>query len=72
MRERRHFWQSLPSRWLLLASMLDIAIVGTLSTHGIFVAAIPLRLVMGLMTLVLAYLIALDFIKIRVFHHFGF
>jgi len=72
VRERRHFWQSLPSRWLLLASLLDIVIVSILSTQGIFMAAIPLWLVSGLMSLVLAYLIAVDFIKIRVFQHFGF
>jgi len=72
VRERRHFWQSLPSRWLLLASLLDIVVVIILSTQGIFMAAIPFWLISGLMTLVLAYLIAVDFIKIRVFQHFGF
>lgn len=72
VRERRHFWQSKPSQWLLLASLLDIVVVGILSTQGVFMAAIPLWLVSGLMSLVLAYLIAVDFIKIRVFRHFGF
>ncbi|MGC2458334.1 MAG: plasma-membrane proton-efflux P-type ATPase [Gallionellaceae bacterium] len=72
VRERHHFWQSLPSRWLLLASLLDIVVVSILSTQGIFMAAIPLWLVSGLMTLVLAYLIAVDLIKIHVFRHFGF
>ncbi|MGA7749608.1 MAG: plasma-membrane proton-efflux P-type ATPase, partial [Gallionella sp.] len=72
VRERRHFWQSVPSRWLLLASLLDIVVVGILSTQGILMAAIPLWLVSGLMGLVLVYLIAVDFIKIRVFKHFGF
>ncbi|ADE10403.1 plasma-membrane proton-efflux P-type ATPase [Sideroxydans lithotrophicus] len=72
VRERRHFWHSLPSKWLLLASLLDIVIVGFFSTQGIFMAAIPLGLVSGLMALVLTYLIAVDFIKIRVFRHFGF
>ncbi len=72
VRERHHFWQSVPSRWLLLASLLDILVVSILSTQGIFMAAIPLWLVSGLMTLVLAYLIAVDFIKIHVFQHFGF
>ncbi|MGA8146469.1 MAG: plasma-membrane proton-efflux P-type ATPase [Gallionellaceae bacterium] len=72
VRERHHFWQSVPSRWLLLASLLDILVVSILSTQGIFMAAIPLWLVSGLMTLVLAYLLAVDFIKIHVFQHFGF
>ncbi len=72
VRERSHFWKSTPSRWLLLASLLDIIAVVVLSTQGILMAAIPLWLVSGLMILVLAYLAVLDFIKIRVFRQFGF
>jgi len=72
VRERRHFWQSMPSRWLLLASLLDIAVILVLSTQGILMAAIPLWLAMGLLALVLVYLLGVDFIKIRVFRYFGF
>ncbi|MGZ8982494.1 MAG: hypothetical protein ACXW11_00905 [Methylotenera sp.] len=72
VRERSHFCQSGSSRWLLLASLLDILIVSILSTQGKFMAATPLWLASGLMALVLVYLIAVDFIKIRVFYHFGF
>lgn len=72
VRERSHFWKSVPSRWLLLASLLDIVVVGILSTRGILMSAIPLWLVSGLTVLVLVYLIVVDFIKIRVFRHFGF
>ena len=72
VRERGHFWKSTPSRWLLLASLLDIIAVVVLSTQGILMAAIPMWLVSGLMVLVLVYLVVLDFIKIRVFRRFGF
>jgi H+-transporting ATPase len=72
VRERSHFWKSAPSRWLLLASLLDIIAVVVLSTQGILMTAIPLWLVSGLMVVVLAYLVVLDFIKIRVFRNFGF
>jgi len=72
VRERSHFWKSTPSRWLLLASLLDIIAVVVLSTQGILMAAIPLWLVAGLMVVVLVYLIVLDFIKIRVFRKLGF
>lgn len=67
VRERRHFWSSLPSRWLLWATILDILAVCTLSTQGILMAPIPLTLVGGLMLLVLGYLFIIDFIKIRIF-----
>lgn len=72
VRERRHFWQSLPSRWLLLASLLDIVAVGILATRGILMTAIPLWLVAGLLGLVLVYLLAMDFVKIRIFRRWGF
>lgn len=72
VRERRHFWKSAPSRWLLLASILDILAVCILSTQGILMTAIPLMLVAGLMALVLGYLLAMDFVKIRIFQYFGF
>ena len=72
VRERRHFWQSLPSRWMLLASLLDIVVVFVFATRGILMTAIPIGLVTGLVALVLVYLFAVDFIKIRVFKYFGF
>ena len=72
VRERRQFWKSAPSRWLLMASMFDIVVVCALSTQGLLMAPIPLSLVSGLLALVLVYLIVVDFIKIKVFQYFGF
>ncbi len=67
VRERRHFWRSMPSRWLLLASFADILVVSLLAGLGIFMAALPLSLVGGLLLLLLAYLAAVDFLKVRIF-----
>jgi H+-transporting ATPase len=67
VRERRHFWNSLPSRYLLLSSGLDILIVTLLAWRGILMAAIPLHLILALGAVILAYLFLLDFIKIKVF-----
>ena len=72
VRERRHFWKSMPSRWLLLASVLDVAAVSLFSTRGILMAPIAPSLVAGLMILVPAYLLLMDFVKIRIFRRFGF
>lgn len=71
VRERRHFWQSTPSRWLLLASLLDIVVVSVLATQGLLIAAVPLQLIVGLLILVLTYLVMMDFLKIRVFRAVG-
>jgi len=67
VRERRHFWRSLPSRWLLLASLLDILAVSWLAHRGILMAAIPLPLIAGLLVVVAGYLVLVDFIKVRMF-----
>lgn len=71
VRERRHFWQSMPSRWLLFASLLDIVAVTALAAEGILMAAVPLQFVVGLLLLILVYLILMDFAKIRIFRRLG-
>lgn len=71
VRERRHFWRSAPSRWLLRASVLDIVVVGILASQGILMASIPLTLVAGVLILVLGYLLIMDFAKIRIFRAIG-
>jgi H+-transporting ATPase len=71
VRGRRHFWQSVPSRWLLLASVLDVAAVGVLATRGVLMASVPLPLVAGLLLLVLGYLVLVDFLKIHIFRRLG-
>ena len=72
VRERKHFWSSVPSKWLLTASLFDILAVGILSTRGILMAPIPVDLVLGLIVAVIAYLFVIDFIKIRIFRRIRF
>lgn len=71
VRERRHFWQSRPSRWLMLATLLDIAVVSVMASQGILMAAVSPALIGGLMALVLVYLVALDFFKVHIFRRSG-
>jgi H+-transporting ATPase len=67
VRERRHFWSSRPSWWMIASSLGDIAIVSTLATRGWLMAPIPIWLVATLLGLSLTYLIGADVVKIRVF-----
>ena len=67
VRTSRHLWQSRPSRWLLLASILDVVAVSVLAIQGIFMEALSPALVAGLLATVLLYLALLDFIKVRLF-----
>ncbi|MGB9624618.1 MAG: plasma-membrane proton-efflux P-type ATPase, partial [Phycisphaerae bacterium] len=66
VRERRHFWNSMPSRWLLLSSGVDILIVSLLATHGILMAPVSGTLVVAVLALVAVYLAAVDFVKIGI------
>ena len=70
VRERRHFWSSLPSRWLLASSLLDLLIVSVMATQGILMAPISLRLVGGVLLLILLYLAVVDFLKIKTIQRF--
>ncbi len=72
VRERKHFWNSIPSKWLLTASLIDILAVGILSTRGILMAPIPLHLVLGLIAIVIAFLFVIDFVKVRIFRRISF
>ncbi len=71
VRERRHFWRSGPSNWLVLTSCADVCVVGFLAIRGVFMAAIPPAAVLVLLAVVATYLAGLDFLKIRIFRQLG-
>ena len=71
VRERRHFWKSRPSNWLMIATALDIVIVSVMASQGILMTAISPVLIVGLLLVSLVYLVMLDFLKIRIFRRFG-
>lgn len=71
VRERQHFWNSWPSKWLLTASVLDIAVVSIMASQGILMSAISPVLIGGLLLVALVYLLLLDFVKIRIFRRSG-
>jgi len=70
VRERRHFWNSMPGSWLLLSTFLDMILVAYFATRGILMAPIPPALVAGLLALVAGFLIGADFLKVRIFRSF--
>jgi H+-transporting ATPase len=67
VRERTHFWNSLPSKWMIIGTSVDILVVGILATQGILMAPISPALVVEVLGVIAAYLILLDFIKVPVF-----
>ena len=69
VRTSRHFWQSRPGGWLMLATGLDVLVVVVLATQGILMTALSPGLVAGLSLAVLVYMGLLDLVKVRLFHY---
>jgi len=67
VRERDHFWSSRPSRSLILSSLIDITVVTLIVTLGFLVTPLPLVYTLGLLGVIAAYLVLVDFVKVRVF-----
>ena len=42
VRERRHFWNSAPSRWMILSSIMDVGVVCLMSMRGVLMASLLL------------------------------
>ncbi len=64
VRERRHFWNSAPSRWMILSSILDVIVVCLLSTRGILMAPLPAVVIGSVILACVLYLVALDMLKV--------
>ena len=67
VRDRLHFWNSRPSRWMLLGTLADIILVGIFASQGILMTAIPLSYVLISLLVVALYLPCADWIKILIF-----
>ena len=64
-RNRGFFWEKpYPSRWLILASLLDILLVVILSTQGWLMAPIKLSLILITLGLALLFLVIADLLKV--------
>lgn len=70
VRERKHFWNSMPGHWLIISSILDIIVVSILASNGILMAAINPWLILQLFIAIILYLIVIDFFKVRLFAYY--
>jgi H+-transporting ATPase len=66
-RERRHLWSSVPSRWLIGSSVVDLLIASTLATCGIAMSPLPLLVVGEILLGAMVFAVILDFVKLPVF-----
>jgi len=67
VRERRHFWSSVPGRNLLLVNITTIIAFGLIGILGVFIPGIPINQVFILLGITAIYMLCLDFVKYYVF-----
>jgi H+-transporting ATPase len=67
VRERRHLWRSLPSRWMVAASSGDIVIISVLALNGIGMRAVSFAAVATVLAASALFGFVLDFVKVPVF-----
>jgi H+-transporting ATPase len=63
LRERRRLWSSMPSRWVVVSSCADIAIVAALALSGTLMAPLPWRILLAVFLAAAAFTLILDQIK---------
>jgi len=71
VRERDHFWKSMPGRPLLISTLIDLLLVFIFAAQGILMAPIDPVLLLGLLILTALYAVGLDVLKIQVFRRFA-
>lgn len=64
IRERNHFWREPPSRWLIVSSLLDVALAFALTTRGILMARLPVSGVLALLGATIVFLLLLSGLKL--------
>jgi H+-transporting ATPase len=67
LRERGRLWHSRPAPVLLLASICDIVLMGSLAAAGFMMSALPLSIIAILIGTTLLFTLAMDSIKLAVF-----
>ncbi|MGB9428639.1 MAG: hypothetical protein WCC11_01975 [Gammaproteobacteria bacterium] len=71
IRERRHLWRSVPSRWLLVSSITDVLIASILAIGGIAMTSLQAPVVTCLLAAAVVFAFILDVIKVPVFKRLG-
>lgn len=66
VRDRRRLWSSRPSRWIVLSSIADVAIITVLATQGFLMTPLPAILVAGVLGAAAGFAFVLDGIKLIV------
>ena len=67
LRERGHFWESQPSRFLIGSSVLGLGVAAILALGGIFMPALSATFLLGVAGAGVVYFACLDWVKVWLF-----
>ncbi len=67
VRERDHFWKSMPGKWLITATIGDMAIIITISLFGILVFPLPIFYILFTLGLSFIWMVFMDTFKNIIF-----
>jgi H+-transporting ATPase len=67
LRERGHFWQSRPSRFLISSSVLGLGVAAVLTLGGILMPALSASLLLAVAGVGIIYFVCLDWLKVWLF-----
>ncbi len=65
VRERRHLWSSRPGTWVIVATVADLLIIGTLALRGIGMQPLPVTVIAGTLAGAILFAFLLDLLKVR-------
>ena len=71
IRERKRFWHSIPSKWLLISMLGDFIVISILSVAGILVTPIPIYIVLLGIGFTFIWMVLMDFIKNIIFRKYN-
>ncbi|MHB8813161.1 MAG: HAD-IC family P-type ATPase, partial [Steroidobacteraceae bacterium] len=66
VRDRRRLWSSRPSRWIVLSSIADVAIISLLATRGFLMIPLPAALLAAVFGAAVVLAFVLDGVKLLV------
>jgi H+-transporting ATPase len=66
-REREHIWSSMPGKWLIVCSVIDLGIVSVLAGFGILMVPLPAGIIACVLLAAVGFAFVLDAIKVLLF-----
>jgi H+-transporting ATPase len=70
-RERQHLWRSMPGKWLIISSAVDLTLFSFLAVNGFLMKPLAIAVVAGLFAAAIIFSLLLDSVKVVLFRRFA-